>query len=251
MVELIVGGLKLDLPDNVEIKATRQIADVLDISTVSCSYTNSFELPKTPNNTQALKFLGIPGDTSPVPYQRVTANLKSDGYNIISSGWLNISETSDTFKCDIIYGMIDFFKVIENKTLGNDLDLSNFEHSKTIATVVDSYLNPYYEYIIADYGGKTIFEDGINIDYLAPCFSVRKLWELIFATFGFNCDYSNLGYLNDLYITYPKDIAQNATLDLIAHLEKYAYTSYQMNDSAGVSMPLQNNFWYVSFILRT
>lgn len=218
MVELIINNNPIDLSPKTKIKFTKQIADIFDLAQVSVSHTNSFEFEKTPNNTQAMQQLGISGDSSKIPYQKNDAKLKVNGLDIISNGWFNVSNTDDKYQGAILDGMVDLFKAIENKTMGKDLDLSNFNHEKLLETVVNSFSNEYYKYIVADYGGKNIFENGINIDYLTPCFSVRKLWELIFSTFNFNCDYTNLSYLDGLSITYPKEISQGQVNETVATL---------------------------------
>lgn len=248
MVELIINNNKIELPKNTQIKYTKQISDIFDLSVVSCSHTNSFEFDKTPRNTQAMQQAGISGDSSTIPYINNTAVLKSYGFDLISKGWFKLSNTSDKYKGSIVDGMVDFFKAIENKTLGVDLDLSNFEHEKTLENVIDSFSNEYYQYIIADFGGKNIFENGINIDYLAPSFSVRKIWELIFSTFNFNCDYTNLSYLDGLYITYPKDIFEEQTNELIATLVKNPYNTQKRQNIGGKTYPIPQYFWDSSII---
>lgn len=220
MVELIINDNLIELPKGTNIKYTKQISEIFDIANVACSFTNSFEFDKTPSNTQAMQFLGISGDSSTVPYNKNNSLLKVNGFDLISQGWFNVSDTSEKYKGGIIDGMVDFFKAIENRTMGRDLNLSNFNHDKLLDTVIDSFTNDYYKYIIADYGGKNLYNDGINIDYLAPCFSVKKLWELIFSTFLFNCDYTNLSYLDGLYITYPKEVAQGQVNIPVATLER-------------------------------
>lgn len=243
MVELIVNDKKIELPRNTSIKYTKQISDIFDLSQISCSYTNSFEFEKTPSNSQAMQQLGISGDQSLIPYQRNNAQLKSDGFDLISKGWFNVINTEDNYKGSIIDGMIDFFKAIENKTMGNDLDLRNFEHAKTLESVIDSFTNQYYNYIVADYGGKVLFENGINIDYLAPCFSVRKLWELIFSTYGFNCDYTNLSYLDGLYITYPKDLSSDVITTEVVDMARNGYVSNSRVVSGWYCYPVSNYYW--------
>lgn len=248
MVELIINDSKIELPKNTQIKYTKQISDIFDLSAVACSFTNSFEFDKTPNNSQIMQQVGISGDSSNIPYQNNNAVLKSDGFDLISKGRFNLASTSDRYKGSIVDGMIDFFKAIENKTIGNDLDLRNFDHEKNIDTVVGSFTNQYYQYIVADYGGKNLYNDGINIDYLTPCFSVLKLWELIFSTFGFICDYTNLSYLNDLYITYPKDVSEAQTDDLVATLIKNPYQTWNRTNISGRTYPLSQYFWSSSVI---
>lgn len=229
MVELIINGKSIELlKKGQEIKYTRQIADIFDIASVASSYTNSFDIPKTPNNTQELEHLGIVGDQSTIPYSKTTATVKKQGFDLISSGWLDIKETVESYKSSIIDGMIDFFKAIENKTLGVDLDLSNFQHNKDLETIVNSFDNEYYNYIIADFGGKTMIVDffptefSINIDYLVPSFNVKKLLDLVFSTFGYTYVSPELDlFLEELYITYPTPPTfEESDDDLIANLEK-------------------------------
>lgn len=243
MVELIINNNKIELPKKTQIKYTKQISDIFDLSVVACSHTNSFEFDKTPRNSQIMQQAGISGDSSNIPYIENTAVLKSDGFDLISKGRFKLQSTSDKYKGSVIDGMIDFFKAIENKTLGIDLDLSNFEHEKDLESVIESFTNQYYQYIIADYGGKNLYEDGINIDYLAPCFSVQRLWELIFSTFGFNCDYTNLGYLEGLYITYPKDIFEAQSNVLVATLLKNPYSTTNRQNIGGRTYPTSQYFW--------
>lgn len=243
MVELIINDNKIELPKNAQIKYTKQISDIFDLSVIACSYTNSFEFDKTPKNTQIMQQAGISGDSSNIPYIENTAVLKSDGFDLVSKGRFRLQGTTDKYKGSVIDGMVDFFKAIENKTLGNDLNLSNFEHEKDLQTVIDSFSNQYYQYIVADYGGKNLYEEGINIDYLAPCFSVNKLWELIFSTFGFNCDYTNLSYIDGLFITYPKDIFESQINELVATLIKNPYITTTRKNIAGKTYPLSNYFW--------
>jgi len=250
MVELIVNDNLIELPKNTNIKYTKQISEIFDIASVACSFTNSFEFDKTPSNSQAMQFLGISGDGSTVPYNKNNSLLKVNGFDLVSKGWFDVGETTETYKGAIINGMIDFFKAIENKTMGNDIDLHNFNHEKLLATVVASFTNEYYQYIVADYGGKNIFENGINIDYLTPCFSVKKLWELIFSTFGFNCDYTNLGYLDGLYLTYPKDLAEQQQDELVAQLTRNFFKDESRVTVAGVStIRPEYRHWDVSNVI--
>lgn len=227
-----------------------QIGDVYDIASVAASYTNSFSIPKTPENTQILEQLGIRGDTSTLPYKRVPVSVKNYGYDVIKSGWLSIKETTDEYKVSVIDGMIDFFKAIDNKTLGVDLDLTSFNHIKDMATVINSFSissTAPYKYLIADYNGQNRgrvgFVSGINIDYLVPSFSMRKLWDLIFNTFGFTYTQSELNFLDDLYITYPLPPAVAPEPDLYVHLTKESFVTGVDFIKYGVRIPTNMQTW--------
>lgn len=234
MVELVINGFTIDLPlKGNEIKYNKQVSDIFDLSKVSSSYTNSFQIPKTQKNTKAFESLGIAGDSSSIPYSKTQVSLLNNGFTLIDKGWLNVSETSNSYKASITDGMIDFFKAIENKTLGGDLDLKNFQHFKDLPTVLASKNNEYYTYIVADYGGNNIgrpfgtVDFRILIDFQVPSFSVRKLFDLVFSTFGFTWHSLRMEeFLNDLWITYPTPPTYvESSGDLIATLNKGFYKS--------------------------
>lgn len=233
MVELEINDKNIELESDTQISFTRQIADVFDIGNVSNSFSTSFAFHKTPNNTQAVDGLGIVGDLSQAPYVKNTARLKMHGIPIVSQGWFNVKETAEQYKGSVIDGMIDFFKAIENKTMGKDVDLSNFSHEKDLPTVIASFDNEYYTYIIADYNGRQMFKLNvpfagatvINIDYLVPCFNVGKLLEAVMSSFGYEYDNTNIEELDELYITYPKAPNEAVTEDVAVELYKNPWVS--------------------------
>ncbi len=220
MVKLTANGQTFEGLDSQSVKYTKQIADIFDLAVISSSYTNGFKIPKTPHNTQIMQGLGIVGDTSQIPYQKVPSTLSQNGFTLFSNGWLSVKDTGDDYNVSCIDGMIDFFKAIENRTMGGNLDLSNFSHIKDLPAVLASFSNDYYKYIVADYNGKNIGiysgDEGINIDYLVPCFNMGKLFDLIMSTFGYNYDNTNISEINDLWITYPKSPEDTITETLSA-----------------------------------
>lgn len=256
MVELSANGQQLDMAAKGSgVKYTRQIADIFDIPSVANSYTNSFNIPKTPSNTRIFEQLGIVGDVSTVPYSKVSAQLSEYGFPLIQQGWLRVKETSDSYKVSIIDGMIDFFKEIENKSMGLDLNLSEFDHEKNIETVVASFTNDFYKYIIADYNGKNEAMAGadtaINIDYLVPCFSVWKLLERVMETFNYTYDTERIAELEELYLTYPKAPSETIDSTLFAELTKGFFLRRMYDDGTGMGRaPLNTNNWATSSVVE-
>jgi hypothetical protein len=208
MLTIVINNLyELEVP-NEDINYTLQVNDITELSSRQCNYTDSFSIPKTTKNVNIFNQLGYVGDISNYPYEKVNADLLDNGVHVIRNGWLDIQETAKEYKINIREGSIDLFKAIENKTFGDNVNLSEINHNKTLATVIDSFTNEDYRYIINDYGGKTHTENGakINIDYLIPSARVSYLWDKIFTTFGFNYigDVFSTTDFTDLWITYPK-----------------------------------------------
>ena len=216
ITEIYFNGVPLDLYPDKNLKYNIQANDIAEVKDRQATYTNSYSLPKTAHNVRQLGGLGIASDTSPYPYQKPDIMVKIDGFPIIVKGWLNVKSTDDEYKIYIYAGIVDFFKTIENKTLGADLDLSEINHDKNLSTVIASFTNPNYRYLITDYNGLTHFGnngDTINIDYLVPSVNVRYLWDKVHVASGFT--YSGLIFdsskFNNLWITYPKPVPVDNT----------------------------------------
>ena len=219
IVELWTNNIALDLYENTKLKQTLQINDIAELKDRQASHTNSFNIPKTSNNKRAFDILGTASDTSRVPYTKPNCVMKLEGFDFLTSGWLNIQETADDYKIYIYSGIINFFKAIENKTLG-DLDLSEIEHTKNTATVVASFGNTAYKYLITDYNGLTHYganDEIINIDHLVPSVNVKYLWDKIHSTFLFGYEgptFMTEAFVN-LWLTYPKFIAVDEVTELL------------------------------------
>src|SRR5690606_14277641 len=143
MVELRINGQSVDL-SLARVKYVKQANDLADVTTVNTSYSYSLTVPKTPNNTRIFKGLGIVGDTSRIPYTKNRTELIHNGAMIVSNGVSTVKETGDTYKVVVQDGIIDFFRAIENKTIGKDLDISELSHTKNATNIVASFTNPNY-----------------------------------------------------------------------------------------------------------
>ena len=211
MVQIQYLGSFLDIKENEKVTYTIQVQDLADVSSVASSVTTSFKLPKTKNNYEALKSLSLPGDTSNLPYLKNVCKLYNFGTTLIDNGWLKINNSDEeSFNVNIENGIIDFFKAIEGKTIGNDLDLSDTNHNKDLITVINSFERNDYTYIIADYNGLNTYLKGgvnyINVDYLVPSLNSKYIWDKIFNSIGYTYSGNifNSELFTNLWVTYPK-----------------------------------------------
>ena len=212
-MRLFILGQEIELKDEGRVAQTKQVNDILSLSTRQTNYTNSFSIPRTAKNIRTFEGLGIIGNDSNVPYQKNVASLFSDsGECFVFEGWAIITETAKDFKCNIYDGNLEIYKAIENKTLA-DLNLTALSHSKTTTEVVSTFDNSKpYKYILADYNGQAVYDvDKINIDSLVPGVKVSWLVSQIetFSGFTFNGSFkTNPDYIN-LFMTYPKGTPSN------------------------------------------
>ena len=207
MLEIVTQNGSLDFDNLQNLQYNMQVSDVFNLSAVKCSYLTSVSLPKTAHNVNIMEGLGIVGDLSRVPYGRFECQVKYYGFEIIKTGWLQVTETSDSYSLSVIDGMIDYFKLIEGRKIGTDLNLSEANHDKTIENVINSQRSNIYRYIIADYGGKVLSDnENINIDYLVPALGIPYLFSKIeeFTGYRFVGSIKESVDFKDLFLTYPK-----------------------------------------------
>src|SRR5690606_26961611 len=200
MVELRINGQNVDL-SLARVKYVKQANDLADVTTVNTSYSYSLTVPRTPNNTRIFKGLGIKGDTSRIPYTKNRTQLIDNGAMLIPNGVSTVKETGDTYKVVVQDGIIDFFRSIENKTIGGDLDLSELSHTKNAENIVASFSNPDYRYLISEYNGRTVVDGDINPDYQVPSINQKYIFDKIMAYSGYT--YEGLPDISDEWTTFP------------------------------------------------
>lgn len=228
-VQIMVNGKELEMYEDDRINFTFQVNDIADVKDRQTNYTNSFNIPRTPTNVRIFEGLGLPSDSSTAPYKRLDCSVKIDGFDFINNGWLHIKETAEDYRCHIYSGIIGFFKSLENKTLA-DLDLSEIHHVKTSINVLNSYNNPNYRYLIADYNGDTYaIANGkkcLNIDTLVPSVAVKYLWGKIFTLIDFEFEIDP-SFFDNLWFSYPKPIFagsdNNKSVTFTANLVSFAW----------------------------
>ncbi|MDM1548592.1 hypothetical protein HX096_12085 [Empedobacter falsenii] len=210
MKELYLNNQLCDLNQSDPIQYNFQVNDIGDVESRQTTFTNTISLPRTKTNTMILEGLGLVGDTSRLPCQKINASLFEDTIPVIYNGWAVISSTDENYNLNLYSGIVDLFKSIENKNIGTDLDLSDTTHDKDLLTIFNSFSNEKYRYIIADYNGKSHLtirgNSYVNIDYLVPSIRCKYLLDKIQETFGFEFNgsvFSSPKYLN-WWMTYPK-----------------------------------------------
>jgi hypothetical protein len=152
------------------------------------------------------------GNQSNVPYQKNRFDLidVESGKHVVYNGWATLSLSSDKgYDVNTYDGIVDFYKTIELLTL-TDVGISDLDHTKTIANIVDSWDDSKeYKYILADYNGKKYTAtSNLNADYLVPSARITYLWDRVHAFAGMA--YTGTTFLTEaftnLYVTFPKPV---------------------------------------------
>lgn len=208
---LFLNSQQADLQGMSEIKLTKQVNDISNLSTRQTNFMKQLNLRRTAVNERILEYLGVVGSNTNIPYRKIDADLldADSGDFLVYKGWAIILSRDEDFYTIAVYdGVIDWYKAMDNVPM-SQIDLSGVDHFRTIQTITDSILgNLPYKYIIADFNGgatKIGFPD-IDADFLIPSVKVEHIWNKIFEYLGFT--YSGNVFqtpdFTDLWVTYPK-----------------------------------------------
>ncbi|MBC5836780.1 hypothetical protein [Flavobacterium muglaense] len=250
---IFINDVEFELTNNsTDFARTLQVNDLISLQSRQTSYTKNIHIPKTPNNLQALGFIGEFNSTGyALPSRKLEVTYIVGNDYMIYKGWGVIEETTDEYISINVYdGLIDLYKSIENVTL-SELDVDALEHPKTLTNVINSITNiatSPYTYIVADYGGKARFTfvtggtsgTSVNMDYLVPSVKVSYLVDKIFDYA--DATYSGSTFLTteyeELYISYSNGYPVDAEPIIF-----YSNTSFQQGTNLG-------NSSYSAFVVK-
>ena len=193
MEELWLDGHRIDLPSKT-VSQTLQINDLAELKDRQANYTNRFRVPMTPNNVKVFQYLGITGNLSRKPYERISAKLVVDGIELISSGYAQVKETNKNYEVVIYDGNISLYEELKGRRI-NGLNYQDLNHYLNLQSYEDSLSNTEgYIYGIGDFG-LSYTSSYVNIERQAPSLFAHTIWNKIFTEAGFT--YSGDFFVND------------------------------------------------------
>lgn len=193
MEELWLDGHRIDLPSKT-VSQTLQINDLAELKDRQANYTNRFKVPMTPKNVMTFEYLGITGNQSRKPYERISAKLVVDGIELISNGYAQIKETNKNYEVVIYDGNISLYEELKGKRI-NDLNYQDLNHYLNIQSYEESFGHTEgYIYGIGDFG-HSYLSSYVSVERQAPSLFVHTIWNKIFTEAGFT--YSGDFFEND------------------------------------------------------
>ena len=224
---------EVDLSDNIPFPITFNIADVREINNRNGSYSKTIEIPGTKVNNDVFKYIfDIQSIDNYDTRVRVKANVVVDTIPVLE-GYIQLDAVNCddnkywTYNC-IIYGEnANFSKNIDQNALLNALDFSEFDHSKTLDAITQSWVGDYtygYYYPLLDYNnGKDPIvpqsqsgSRGIVLrnENFKPSIYVKQYWDKIFKLYGYTyeSDFLNSTAFTDLIIPTNVKVLQNQDL---------------------------------------
>jgi hypothetical protein len=174
----------LDEKDN-PIALTYAVNNLAELKDRQAYSTNNFKLPLSQKNLSAC---GLPNSASFIglqPYRKNTAKIVQNGIEILTNGIAIINQTQQAIEVQILSGIIGFFDLIDGKYI-SDIDLSDYEHDWTLATVIASQTNTEgFTYPVIDYGALPLDSKDVNVKQLRPATFRKTLIERIISEAGY------------------------------------------------------------------
>lgn len=204
--QLIVRDRIIELAE--DITYNFQVSDVGNVSLSKSNYTSTFKIPKTHENVALFDALGVPSDTSSVPYVINNVSCLQD-HNLVYSGTLVFLKTdSKYYNVTVISGAFDLFTKLSDTSFG-DLPLTDLRIIKTISEVADeiTYADPTkpYTFFLGKFSENPYHEGGINIDPMPIAVRIPYLLQQIQAYSGVTFEFPQniVDAMGEEFFTFP------------------------------------------------
>jgi hypothetical protein len=185
--ELLIENQRVDLYEGGKITRTMILNDLGTITSKQSTYSQTIKIPRTANNIKIFQGLGIAGNTSQLPYDRLRCDYLYNGIPVFHDGYAIISSvTPTTYNLTIYNGIMELGEALKDLTL-NDLDLSDLTHTYS----VDEYQNiindedSNFQYsIITDNLERQ--DDGYVFGYGTSTYNLNETFPFIKGEYIFN-----------------------------------------------------------------
>ncbi|WP_418513721.1 hypothetical protein [Corallibacter sp.] len=177
MNRIIVNGEDLDLYPQDSVNLNIKVNDLADISTRNSTFSNTVKIPATDKNKRLFGYLGIIGNQSRKPYEKVRCHYISNDLPLINDGYLQIKSTSSKeFNIVLFDGIIDLSERISGKNI-SDLSLfSSLNHTRSSSSIVASLDNiSGYTYPFANY----VFNESMDFGLLGKV-TASEMMPMVF-----------------------------------------------------------------------
>lgn len=198
-MQIFLNGEELDLNVGEVVAVTLQINDLGELDKANTSYTNSFRLSRTANNTRIMQNLGIAGNSSRVMYSLNNITILEDSLPILVNGFAQVTEVTPQYYAINVYGSEKtFFEKIKNVTVKDCFPTTNISWT---ASSLKAYANSGVNFCfpVAQYNGDTIHSGSLQtagavfsrtkVIYTSPVFYAKYLFERIFIYLGYTLEY--------------------------------------------------------------
>lgn len=198
--QLYINGVLADLSGDALIAITYQVNNLAELKDRQSTYSNSIKLPMTSNNKNIWGQAQADAFTQQQPYQLLDCKLIQNGIEVILNGVIKLLSVSDTFECQITYGLTGLADALKKKTYDVQGYVTNIEDAKLVdldwsdipsfswdtPTIVASQAYEGVLWPVVDYGDTLTNTSTINATYLRPAIYYTQIFERIERFTGYS-----------------------------------------------------------------
>ena len=187
-LELIVNGKRLEVSKSTPMALTFVANDLAELRNRQSNHSNRFKLPLTRLNREILELPEIITSETLIPYRSNDAIVIQDGVQIVPEGFFEILQVGEFIEAQVVSGNSSFFDKIKDKDL-RDLDLSAFNHTWNLTTVIASRNNTAangYIYPLINYGNLVSTNNTFDVRLQPASVFFKTIFDQIHVDSGFS-----------------------------------------------------------------
>lgn len=220
------GSVILDTFKDEDFLLSNNLTEITEVDQIPYSLSRTFQLPGTPKNNSFFQHAYDISIDEPylfstnvkVPcYVDIDGIVVVDGYLQLNKVVLIDQEIVDFWEVTIFGSMNKFARDL-NTTFLNDLDLSAYNHTTSLANITSSWQGNLFSgsvvYPMADYGTKLIYspqegytgidspDSGMTLQDWKPAIRIKDVWNAVFDYTGYTytSNFFTQSWLDSVYM---------------------------------------------------
>lgn len=207
ILEIKIQDKIIDLYDEEKIVQSFSLINIEDITKRESEYSNTFKVPRTNNNLQALDYIDFLNSNSLLPYSRLDCDILIDGF-IFKKGFISVESIEEDITLQFFTGNAGFYEIIKTKDL-SDINTDNTPSLETTWNLTNVIAKRSASegifFPMVDYNGMPTGTTTVDVRLLLPAFYRKTLMEAIVEDAGYtlinNVDTSLDAYNHDIIPT--------------------------------------------------
>lgn len=207
ILEIKIQDKIIDLYDEEKIVQSFSLINIEDITKRESEYSNTFKVPRTNNNLQALDYIDFLNTNSLLPYSRLDCEILIDGF-IFKKGFISVESIEEDITLQFFTGNAGFYEIIKTKDL-SDINTDNTPSLETTWNLTNVIAKRAASegifFPMIDYNGMPTGTTTVDVRLLLPAFYRKTLMEAIVEDAGYtlinNVDTSLDAYNHDIIPT--------------------------------------------------
>ena len=230
ILEIKIQDRIIDLYDEERIVQSFSLINIEDITKRESEYSNTFKVPRTNNNLQALDYIDFLNSNSLLPYSRLDCQILIDGF-LFKNGFVSVESIEEDITLQFFTGNAGFYEVLKSKNL-SDINVDNtpsLETTWSLANVISKRsASEGVFFPMIDYNGMPTASSLVDVRLLLPSFYRKTLIEAVVEDAGYTL-INNIG--TDTIDAYNHDIIPTATNKLYNDQDTIDDSRYKANRS--------------------